>query len=137
MKIDYKLIIILVLVIISGFFYFKSINASDDELYRENKKLMNEIKVIGKQRDSLELVRFGLKKDFEGLESQIKERDLRISKLIKDLEKSNNELRKSQDSLRIELAKMDNINKEIERIKKFPPKREGEDLKNSIIKKLK
>lgn len=137
MKIDYKLIIILVLIIISGFFYFKWINASDDELARENKKLMIEIKEIGKQRDSLESIRLGLVKEFEGLDIQIKERDLRIAKLMKDLDKSNTELRKAQDSLKVELAKMDSINKQIERIKEFPPKREGEDLKNSLIKKLK
>ena len=137
MKIDYKLIIILVLIIISGFFYFKWINASDDELARENKKLMIEIKEIGKQRDSLESIRLGLVKEFESLDIRIKERDLRIAKLMKDLDKSNTELRKAQDSLKVELAKMDSINKQIERIKEFPPKREGEDLKNSLIKKLK
>ena len=137
MKIDYKLIIILVLIIISGFFYFKWINASDDELARENKKLMIEIKEIGKQRDSLESIRLGLVKEFESLDIRIKERYLRIAKLMKDLDKSNTELRKAQDSLKVELAKMDSINKQIERIKEFPPKREGEDLKNSLIKKLK
>lgn len=137
MKIDYKLIIILVLIIVSGFFYFKWINASDDELARENKKLMAHIKEIGKQRDSLESVRLGLVKDFEDLNLQIKERDLRIERLKKDLERSNSDLRKAQDSLKAELAKMDIINKEIEKIKQFPPKREGEDLLNSLSKKLK
>lgn len=137
MKIDYKLIVILILVIISGFFYFKWINANDDELYRVNKKLMNEIKLIGKQRDSLQIVGMGLIKNFEKIELQIKQRDLRISKLNKDLEKSNIELGKSQDSLKIELLKIDSINKQIQKIKELPPKREGEDLKNSLIKKLK
>lgn len=136
MKIDLKLIIILVLALVSGFFYFKWINASDDELARENKKLIGQIKDINKQRDSLQLIKVTLEKDFKEIEKKVTEQDFKISKLNRDLQKSAEDLKKSEESLKIEKAKMDSINAQIEKIKNFPPKREGEDLKNSLIKKL-
>ena len=136
MKIDLKLIVILILVLISGFFYFKWINASDDELARENKKLIGQIKDLDKQRDSLQVVKMKLEKDFNEIEKKVQERDLRIAKLNRDLQKSAEDLKKSEAALKAELAKMDSINAEINKIKQFPPKREGEDLKNSLTKKL-
>lgn len=136
MKIDIKLIIILLLLCLSGFFFFKWLNATDDELIRENKKLLQEIKLIEKQRDSLSTLRLELEKDFRILESKIAESELRISKLQLDLAKSESELRKAKSDLALELAKLEEINKEIERIKNLPPKREGADLLNSMKKKL-
>lgn len=136
MKIDFKLIIIIALTVLSGFFLLKWLNASDDELARENKKLLSEIKIIEKQRDSLITVRLKLEDEYKILEKEIKERDVRIAKLSQDLVKSEQELKKAKSDLAGHQARLDEINKEIERIKKLPPKREGEDLLNSLKKKL-
>lgn len=136
MKIDLKFIIIIVLTVLSGFFLLKWLNASDDELARENKKLLAEIKVIEKQRDSLVTVRLKLEDEYKILEKEIKERDVRIAKLSQDLAKSEAELNKAKSDLAAQQARLDEINREIERIKKLPPKREGEDLLNSLKKKL-
>ena len=136
MKIDIKSILILVLFILSGFFLLKWLNSSDDELARENKKLIGEIKLIQKQRDSLVLERTKLEEEYKTLEKIIKEREARIAKLTSDLNKSEKDLSKAKSDLAAAQAKMEEINREIERIKKFPPKREGEDLLNSMKKKL-
>jgi septal ring factor EnvC (AmiA/AmiB activator) len=136
MKIDSKFIIIIVLTVLSGFFLLKWLNASDGELARENKKLLSEIKVIEKQRDSLSTLRTKLEDEYKILEKEIKERDSRIAKLNQDLAKSEEELKKAKSDLADQQARLDEINREIERIKKLPPKREGEDLLNSLKKKL-
>ena len=136
MKIDLKLIIIILLSILSVFFFFLYINSNDDILAAENRRLMKEVKLIEKQRDSLAKERNYLRVEFDKIEKQIKERDNKISALCQRIIDSKKELDLVKNQLKDFLDQMDKINKEIERIKKFPPKREGEDLINSLTKKM-
>jgi septal ring factor EnvC (AmiA/AmiB activator) len=136
MKIDLKLILIVLLSILAVFFFFKYINANDDNLAKENKRLMKEVKLIEKQRDSLSLARIALQKEFDKIEERIKEREKTISNLNSQLLKTQKELDEKKRELANVLAGLDSINVEIERIRNFPPKREGESLMNSLTKKL-
>jgi len=136
MKIDLKLILIVLLSILAVFFFFKYINANDDNLAKENKRLMKEVKLIEKQRDSLSLARTALQKEFDKIEERIKEREKTISNLNSQLLKNQKELDEKKKELAKILAGLDSINIEIERIRNFPPKREGESLMNSLTKKL-
>lgn len=136
MKIDLKIILILILSVTCCFFFFKWINVTDDHLAFENKKLLENIKLIQKERDSLSKDVLKYEKAFKDLEQKIKEREIRINKLILELSKSETELKKSKKELNDLLSKFDEINKEIERIKSYPPKRSGDDLMNSMRKKL-
>lgn len=136
MKIDIKVIIIILLSILSVFFFFKYINVNDDKLAEENKRLMKEVKLIEKQRDSLFQSRLSLQKDFDTIEERIKDREKTISYLNSEILKTQKELDESKKKLADVLAGLDSINVEIERIKKLPPKREGDDLINSLTKKL-
>jgi septal ring factor EnvC (AmiA/AmiB activator) len=136
MKIDLKLIIIVILSILSVFFFFKYINVNDNNLADENKRLMKEVKLIEKQRDSISLIRVELQKEFDKIENRVKEREKTISNLHSQLLKSQKELDEKKKELANVLAGLDSINIEIERIREFPPKREGESLINSLTKKL-
>lgn len=137
MKIDIKVIIIILLSILSVFFFFKYINVNDDKLAEENKRLMKEVKLIEKQRDSLFQSRLSLQKDFDTIEERIKDREKTISYLNSEILKTQKELDESKKKLADVLAGLDSINVEIQKIRKLPPTRQGEDLINSLTKKLK
>ena len=137
MKLDTKSWIIIVLFLASGIFLYKWLTTEDKNLKEENKRLSEQVDSIQFERDSLANARKISQDRFDSIQHIVDVENVKISKLNKDLQKSKNDLDIANSSLEKEKHKIDSINVQIKNLKENPIKREGNDLLNSLGKKLK
>lgn len=137
MKIDLKLIIISALSILTLLFVYLWWTGGNDFLEKQNKKLNTEIKKIQEQRDSLLTERKILESQYKAIQERIKDKENFINSLNLTIEQYRINLKNTQDDLDRERKKLAEIDKEIEKLKKAPFERVGEQLFNSLKNKLK
>lgn len=135
-KIDFKIILIIILLITTTIFGYKWFFQSDDLIEYKLKQLKDENEQLQKNIDSLtlniekynnEYIEFTKKRD--SLNKVIKESEIEIEKAKSKAEKSLKELNK----IRKDFSEIQNKIKELE---KSPMKREDDDLINSIKNNL-
>lgn len=135
-KLDIKswlIIILLGFALIFGYKWYFSGPDNKDEI----KALLEENKVIQKERDSLKTARHILENDFNNLRMNDSLKASEIARLDKSLvimQEEVNRSRKDFDKIRKELEE---TRKKIEEFKKNPPNRTGDDLINSLKNKTK
>lgn len=135
-KLDIKSWLILVLLgftLIFGYKWYFSSPDNKDEI----KALLEQNKVIQKERDSLKIARHILESDFNNLRmnDSLKASEIaRLDKTLSIMQEEVNRSRKDFDKIRKELEE---TRKKIEEFKKNPPNRTGDDLINSIKNKTK
>lgn len=119
---------------ISILVYFSMFYNSD--IAKENRALRKEIKEIKKQRDSikdsLNLLENKYKKYQDSLDKKYRDLDI-LNKKLKDIEGI---IVKQNTSLNNNLKEISDIKAQISNKEKNPPNRSGEDLINSLNKKL-
>lgn len=135
-NLDFKSILIIVLLVISGLFfsmwYLKGSDYKDkfDQLEQDFNKSQ-------KTRDSLKLVNDKLEKEFDRLNVVIKDREEKIKLIEKEIENLNKDLIETKRELASNRKILEETKKKIEELKKNPIKREDEQLINSLKEKLK
>jgi chromosome segregation ATPase len=103
----------------------------------EINNIQNNFELYKNQRDSLEKSRKSLEIDFLKSQSKINEDKKDIEKLNSQLIKSQKDLQDAILSVSYYRSEYDNIKNKITEIKSNPIKRSGDDLLNSLKKKLK
>jgi hypothetical protein len=122
----------LFLIFLFSLWYFKG-----TDYKKEYKKLEEQYEKIQKTRDSLKVVNLKLKNDFEIRQKEINKRDSLI-KLVEDrLYRTKSELKQTKKELANWESDYKETKKKLDNLKKNPVKREGDDLLNSLKKKLK
>lgn len=135
-KLDIKSWLILILLgfaLIFGYKWYFSGPDNKDEI----KALLEQNKVIQKERDSLKTARVILENDFNNLRmnDSLKASEIaRLDKSISIMQEEVNRSRRDFDKIRKELEE---TRKKIEEFKKNPPNRTGDDLINSLKNKTK
>ena len=137
MKIDIKIIVIIALSLLTILFVFLWWRGGNDFLEKENRRLNTEIKKIQEQRDSLQLERKILEAEYKTIQERIKDKERFINSLSVTIEQYRISLKNTQEDLDRERKKLSDIDKEIEKLKKYPFDRKGEQLFNSLKDKIK
>lgn len=95
------------------------------------------IEAVEKVRDSLKLVNKKLTKDYIDIQKSISDRDKKIKTIEKELELSRKNLNLALADAEKKRKEMEESKRRIKKLKDNPIKREGDDLINSLIDKLK
>lgn len=137
MKIDIKTIVIISLSLLTVLFVYLWWTGGNDFLEKENRRLNTEIKKIQEQRDSLQTERKILEAEYKTIQERIIDKEKFINSLSLSIEQYRINLKNTQEDLDRERKKLSEIDKEIEKLKKFPFERIGDQLFNSLKDKIK
>lgn len=136
LKLDLKSIVILFLMSF-GILFFSLWYLKGSGYKKEYKILEEKFEKLQHTRDSLLLVNLKLKSDFDKIQKDIEDRDLKISKIENDLKKVKNDLNSANIELIQNKKDLEETKKKIDKLKKNPIKREDDDLIKSLKEKLK
>jgi septation ring formation regulator EzrA len=135
MRLDIKSIALLVLssacILFFGMWFFKGSDYKD-----KIKALEIENKKIESVRDSLKLANASLKLDFDKKQSEISKRDQKIKLIEFEIEKAKKDLKVATAQVEADKRSLKETKDKIEKLKKDPIKREGDELLNSLKEKL-
>lgn len=135
MKLDIKSILILALSV--GFiFFFLRWYMEGSSNKKESKLLLEQVKNIQKERDSIYQSGIVLKSDYSKLETELSKNKSIIEDLDKKLYNSQIKLKGSEDKLNSINVELSKTKESIKFLKENPYHRTGVDLMNSINEKL-
>ena len=134
-KLDIKTILILFLLICCTLF-FSLWYLRGTGYKKEFKQLDKKYKELQHTRDSLNLINLKLKSDFNKIQKDVDDRNKIISNIEIELKKSKSDLDKANFKLSNNERELEEIKNKINKLKKVPIKREGEELIKSLKEKL-
>lgn len=136
MKISINNIINIALIILCLFFgtlWYMQGSGYKKKLKEADKR----IEAVEKVRDSLKLVNKRLSKDYFDIQNSMSDRDKKIKTIEKELQLAKKDLDLALADAEKRKKDMEESKKRIKKLKDNPIKREGDDLINSLIDKLK
>ena len=135
MRLDIKSIALLVLtgacILFFGMWLFKGSDYKD-----KIKALEIENKKIESVRDSIKSANASLKLDFDKNRSEIDKRDQKIKLIESEILKTKKDLKIATAQVEADRKSLKETKDKIEKLKKDPIKREGDELINSLKEKL-
>lgn len=137
MKLTLKSFIIILLLGIASYLFFKWWLTPNSQIKKENTELRNKIKEMDKQRDSLEKENMGLQKRNDSISINLSIKESRVNMLNTELDKNRKDLMLAKTDVNKYKIQLDSMNNRISYITNNPIKRYNDDLINSLKEKLK